>query len=185
MYISAPPTFNEVTKTLDYKVASPHEDPTGKLNVGSYNLVLSSEAARCLYNFTKAPVSATVSIVSADGNSQIATTSVSEKNGWLYLSANGFTYSAPLVRVKLTQEAENVVGTPTPTASPSPATTPSVVASPIATPSASPTPITTPKPRASSQAAAGKKVTITCVKGKTTKKVTAVSPKCPIGFKKK
>jgi hypothetical protein len=43
----------------------------------------------------------------------------------------------------------------------------------------------TPKPRASSQAAAGKKVTITCVKGKTTKKVTAVSPKCPIGFKKK
>ena len=185
MYISAPPTFNEVTKTLDYKVASPHEDPTGKLNVGSYNLVLSSEAARCLYNFTKAPVSATVSIVSADGNSQIATTSVSEKNGWLYLSANGFTYSAPLVRVKLTQEAENVVGTPTPTASPSPATTPSVVASPLATPSASPTPTMTPKPRASSQAAAGKKVTITCVKGKTTKKVTAVSPKCPIGFKKK
>ena len=30
-----------------------------------------------------------------------------------------------------------------------------------------------------------KKVTITCVKGKTTKKVTAVKPKCPTGFKKK
>jgi hypothetical protein len=30
-----------------------------------------------------------------------------------------------------------------------------------------------------------KKTTITCVKGKTTKKVTAVSPKCPTGFKKK
>ena len=27
--------------------------------------------------------------------------------------------------------------------------------------------------------------TITCVKGKTTKKVTAVSPKCPSGYKKK
>jgi hypothetical protein len=30
-----------------------------------------------------------------------------------------------------------------------------------------------------------KKTTITCVKGKTTKKVTAVNPKCPAGYKKK
>lgn len=34
-------------------------------------------------------------------------------------------------------------------------------------------------------AAAKKKVTITCVKGKLTKKVTAVKPKCPKGYKKK
>jgi len=33
--------------------------------------------------------------------------------------------------------------------------------------------------------AAAKATTITCVKGKTTKKVTAVSPKCPAGYKKK
>ena len=32
---------------------------------------------------------------------------------------------------------------------------------------------------------APKKTTITCVKGKTTKKVTAVKPKCPSGYKKK
>jgi hypothetical protein len=30
---------------------------------------------------------------------------------------------------------------------------------------------------------ASKKVTITCVKGKTIKKVTAVTPKCPAGYK--
>jgi membrane protein involved in colicin uptake len=30
-----------------------------------------------------------------------------------------------------------------------------------------------------------KKTTITCVKGKLTKKVTAINPKCPAGFKKK
>jgi hypothetical protein len=29
------------------------------------------------------------------------------------------------------------------------------------------------------------KTTITCVKGKTVKKITAVGPKCPVGFKKK
>jgi hypothetical protein len=33
--------------------------------------------------------------------------------------------------------------------------------------------------------AVAKKVTITCVKGKVTKKVTAASPKCPVGYKKK
>ena len=35
------------------------------------------------------------------------------------------------------------------------------------------------------KAAASKKITITCVKGKTTKKVTAVKPKCPSGYKVK
>ena len=34
-------------------------------------------------------------------------------------------------------------------------------------------------------AAAVKKITITCVKGKLIKKVTAVNPKCPTGYKKK
>jgi len=33
--------------------------------------------------------------------------------------------------------------------------------------------------------AVAKKTTITCVKGKTIKKVTAVNPKCPAGYKKK
>ena len=32
---------------------------------------------------------------------------------------------------------------------------------------------------------AGRKLTISCVKGKATKKVTAVNPKCPAGYKKK
>ena len=140
-------------QSLDYKVSSPHLNEAGKPNVGNYYLILNSDAARCIYGFTKAPISATVSIVSSDGSSQVATTAVSERNGWLYLSANGFTFSAPTVRVKLTQEAEVpvVVATPTPAAKP----------------------------------AVAKKTTITCIKGKTMKKVSAVKPVCPTGFKKK
>jgi len=38
---------------------------------------------------------------------------------------------------------------------------------------------------AAAKAAAAKKITITCIKGKTVKKVTAVKPKCPSGYKKK
>jgi hypothetical protein len=46
------------------------------------------------------------------------------------------------------------------------------------TPSASVTPTPSAKPVV-------KKTTITCIKGKTSKKVTAVNPKCPAGYKKK
>ena len=56
------------------------------------------------------------------------------------------------------------IPTPKPSSSPTPATTSSV--SPIATIPA-------------------KKTTITCIKGKLTKKVTAVKPVCPAGYKKK
>ena len=41
------------------------------------------------------------------------------------------------------------------------------------------------KQEAETKAAAAKKITITCVKGKLTKKVTAVKPKCPVGYKVK
>ena len=41
------------------------------------------------------------------------------------------------------------------------------------------------KAAAEKAAAESKKITITCVKGKLTKKVTAVKPKCPSGYKKK
>lgn len=41
------------------------------------------------------------------------------------------------------------------------------------------------KQEADAKAAATKKTTITCVKGKLTRKVTSVKPKCPAGYKKK
>ena len=38
---------------------------------------------------------------------------------------------------------------------------------------------------AATKAASLKKTTITCIKAKLTKKVTAIKPKCPSGYKKK
>jgi len=40
---------------------------------------------------------------------------VSEKNGWLYLSAKGFTFSSPTIAVKLTQDAPAPAATKAPT----------------------------------------------------------------------
>jgi hypothetical protein len=155
MYSGGPPAFNKDQGTLEYKVGSPHLTSKGEVFKGSYDLQISSEVARCLYNFTSAPIQANISIINETGENSVVTTVVSEKDGWLRLAAYGFTFSNPTVKVKLTQDV----------AAPKPAT------------SAIPTPIAAP--------IADKKTSITCVKGKTTKKVTAVNPKCPTGYKKR
>lgn len=89
---------------LSYQVSGLHYGPDGKtLNEGSYDLVMRSAVARCLYGFTKAPVSATISVLGEGGEKKVATTVVSEKDGWLKLAAYGFTYSSPRISVKLSQ----------------------------------------------------------------------------------
>jgi len=52
----------------------------------------------------------------------------------------------------------------------------------LATPTSTPTPTPTPAP---APVASAKSITITCINGKLTKKVTSLKPKCPAGYKKK
>ena len=88
---------------LNYEVAGLHYQPDGITKVqGSYDLVIKSEVARCLYGFSRAPLSATISVV-GEGDRSIATTIVSEKNGWLKLAAYGFTFSKKTIRAKITK----------------------------------------------------------------------------------
>ncbi len=92
-------------ETLQYKIAGLHFLPDGKtLTSGSYDLAMRSDTARCLYGFTNAPISASISVTSADGEQKVATTVLNEKNGWLYLAAYGFSFSSPTIKIKLTQE---------------------------------------------------------------------------------
>jgi hypothetical protein len=116
-----------------------------------------SDTARCLYNFTDAPLSATVSISYPDGaEAKIATTTLREKNGWLHLGAYGFTFSSPTLRVKLSGVPKTL---PQPKAS---TNTPSQSSAPKA-----------------------KNFTIMCVKGKVTTKIVTPKQQCPTGWKRK
>ena len=158
-YSPGPPVFDKNAGDLNYRVAAPHFVANGVDTVkGTYDLLMRSEVARCIYGFSKAPINASISIISKDGSPQIATTVVSEKSGWLYLTAKNFEFSSPTVKVKMQQEQ----AAPTPT--------------PTATQSASDAPV---------QQTVAKKTSITCVKGKVSKKVVAVNPTCPKGYKKK
>ena len=155
-----------VNGTLNYKVAGMHYEPDGKnLVEGTYDLLMRSDAARCLYGFSKAPVQATISIT-GDIEQKVAVTSMTERNGWIKLSAYGFNFSAPTIKVKLSQVQEEApkVQETTPVAAPAPNQEVQKVAK---------------------SSVASKKKSITCTNGKLNKKIVGASPKCPAGFKKK
>ncbi|CAB4941817.1 unannotated protein [freshwater metagenome] len=153
-FSSGPPVFNSESVSLDYQIAAPHLTSKGETFIGSYSLIMNSAFARCIYSLTNAPVKATVSVINTDGKKQIATEAFYESGGWIRLSAEGFTFSSPTVRIKLVQD-------------PGPA---------MSNDNAS-------KPMAQKPSTIQKKQTISCKKGKVTKKVTGINPKCPIGFK--
>lgn len=97
---------------LNYKVGGLHYQPDRTTLVqGSYDLVMRSETARCLYGFSNAPLSATVSITGG-GDKTIATTIVSEKNGWLKMAAYGFTFSNKVIKVKVTKAKPKAIKKP-------------------------------------------------------------------------
>ena len=137
-------------------MAGLHFKADGTLFKGSYDLAIRSDFARCLYGFSSAPIRASVSVLSSDGSTQnVATELVTEKNGWMTLSAKNFTFSAPTIKVKLIQDKPLVSGTDQ-----------SKQSAPIA------------------KSVAKLKV-IVCVKGKMIKKVSGSNPKCPTGYNAK
>ena len=123
---------------------------------GSYDLAIRSDVARCLYGFSNAPIRASVSVLSSDGSTQdVASELVTEKNGWMTLSAKNFTFSQPTIKVKLLQDKPVNSGTET------------------------------SQQAADVKKAVPKLKIINCVKGKMSKKVSGSNPKCPSGYLQK
>jgi hypothetical protein len=155
IYQGSPPKFNG--ESFIYKVASLHYLPNKEVFKGTYDLVLNSDFARCLYGFSNSPIQASVQVTNESGINQLVTNTFTEKDGWLKLSINGFTFSQPTINLQLSQEKVNSPQIP----------------SPIKTPQMSPSTMSI------------NKSTINCIKGKVVKKISSVSPKCPAGYKKK
>jgi hypothetical protein len=102
LYSGKPPIFSN--SELSYQVAALHFNPDGATPfLGSYDLVLDSSAARCLYGYSSAPIQASLSVISSNGSTQVATTTLTENSGWLRMSAKGFTFSDPTIKVKISQ----------------------------------------------------------------------------------
>lgn len=154
---------------LTYQVGGLHYDWAGRVITGNYDLLLRSESARCLYGFSSAPVYASISVLGEAGEAKVASTVVSERDGWLKLAARGFTFSEKTIKVQLIQEKP-----PTP------------IKSVTCAKGSSRKVVSGNSPKCPSgyvSIATLKKTTLTCVRGKVTRVVTGVLPKCPAGFK--
>jgi hypothetical protein len=175
-YESGPPKFED--GFLNYKVAGVHSNPDGSDFIGKYDLVMDGAIARCLYGFgAKVPISATVSIVSADTGSRVQSTFFKDDGQWIRLGAYGFTFSSPTLKIKLAQGG---------------AADPAKVAvkeevTPIPEKLAPKEEVAVTTTKAAAPAEVKKVITksISCVKGKVTRKISGRNPKCPAGFKKK
>jgi len=109
---------------------------------------------------------AAISVTAKDGTQKISTTVFTSSDKYLTFRAAGFSFSTSIIRVKLSNaKSDKAIETALPDIFLE-STPQSALNGPIKA--------TTPK-----------KTTITCIKGKLTKKVTAVKPKCPTGYKQK
>lgn len=170
-----PPTFNKSDRTLVYQMASPHLDRSGKVNVGNLDIFLKKTVAQCLWKMESIDLyQSAISVIYANGESVLGTTTVNSAGEWIRINVSNFTFSSPTVKLSFVPiskvEASDKPKTPVQVTVPDPVKS--------ALPEAS-----VENPPASDISA--KKRTITCIKGKITRKVTGTNPKCPKGFKKR
>ena len=163
----SPPKWNAETSELIYSIASPHVKKDGALNSGVYELTIDKKLAECLWGLDPLNYRAAISVTAKDGTQKVSTTVFASSDKYLTFRAAGFSFSTSTIKVKLSNEKGSAA---VKTALPDIFL--ETIAQPIKT-----TPIKAVTPK--------KTISITCVKGKLTKKVTATSPKCPAGYKKK
>jgi hypothetical protein len=159
---SVDPVWDPATETIKVRLETPHLRPDGELNLGYLEVRIPRKSAICMWGFDlDGSIKASVSITYDDGSKPSVATVIGKRveNDYLIITS-GFHFSSPNIGIKITQAA----------ATPAPSPTPSASASP------SPTPVT--------KVIVAKKIrsTISCVKGKTIRKVSGIKPICPKGF---
>ncbi len=142
--------------SLNYRVAGVHTNVDGSLFQGRYTYIVRSDTARCYYGFSDAPIVASVEVVSADNSAQIATVLVSENKTTGFIKLQANNFTFSAPTIKVKLMQDK--------------------------------PIVPAKSEASAapkSSVAKKVITITCAKGKISKKYSGANPKCPSGYKKK
>ena len=163
-----PPTWNSQTKILEFNLTSTHLDEKGNLNKGRFNFRINKEFAACLYPVDLLKnITVTITILHSDtGETDVSTFLAKFSDGYFEVNLENFHYSSPTIQIKLTQQESPIEIQKSDSQKVE-----------LATAVKSQAPINQAKNRIAKA--------ITCIKGKATKKVTGLAPKCPAGYKKK
>ena len=107
-YAAGPPVFNAEEKSLSYVVASPHVNTEGELIVGTYDLMMRSDLASCLYGANVSDIVGSVSVLydSVTSTTTDMRTEVTNDGTWFKVSASGFHYSMPTIKTTLRTKSE-------------------------------------------------------------------------------
>ena len=148
--------------TMSYDVASPHYNPGGKdydadAFKGRYDLLLTEAYAKCVWNLKEGIPTVSVVVQKTDGTEDKSV----RVEGGLNATTGLYEFSAIGFTFSSPKIKIKLAAPPTKDGTPT---------------------VTQAAPAAKTKATLK---SITCVKGKTTRKVTGPSPKCPAGFKKK
>jgi hypothetical protein len=95
------PMWSTKDSTLNFAVTSPHLDSAGEVSIGTYELQLRQETARCLWGVAVTPQNAQFSIYDQNGIPKIAVAVVSVADDMVRFRATGFTYSIAQFRIGL------------------------------------------------------------------------------------
>jgi hypothetical protein len=169
------PVWNADTKRFRYTASAPRLAPDGTtVNKGFYRAIIPISDAKLFWGLTNpndAAKALVVSIITAEAGSKVALSSISVNKTNIVIDVSNFDFPDPALDIALN---------PSYTMNSAPVDANQSNAGPAATGSSK---TTTNNQKIT--ATKGKTTTITCVKGKTTRKVTGVKPVCPKGFTKK
>jgi hypothetical protein len=100
-YENLVPKFDLATQELTYRIASPHQLPSGQEFPGVYELLLKRDLANCLWGLSAVAPKVSVAVVSSDNQAKAHVTTNRVTSDWVSMSVYGFTYSETKVKVKL------------------------------------------------------------------------------------
>lgn len=169
------PIWNAETKRFKYTASAPRFASDGTtINKGFYRAIIPVSDAKLFWGLTNpndAAKALVVSIITAEGGSKVALSSISVNKTNIVIDVSNFDFPDPSLDISLNPDYNmNSAAAEANQNSSGPAATGSSQTA------ANNQKVTAAKP---------KMVTITCVKGKSIKKVTAVKPVCPKGYTKK
>ena len=177
---SLDPTWDEIEQAIVVRLSTPHLLPDGSINVGYLEIRMPRAAALCMWKVDlDGNIKASIAITYVDGSAPTVATVTGQRIGDDYLIVStGFHYSSPTLRVKLSQDnavkpADNAVK-------------PADNAVKPADNAASTQSESKNENKVAAPTIAPKKIkVINCVKGKLSRKISGVNPKCPKGYVKK
>lgn len=106
VFVQGPPKLDS-DGNLDFQVAATPLKANGEVNLGTYNLSIDDEVAKCIWGTNNLGVHASISVITQEGINQIATTTMGKSNSQMNFAASGFHYSTNKIRISLGEKVQN------------------------------------------------------------------------------